>query len=437
MTFSDTYIAVLTTLVCVLFLGNIYWWIRLNKLSKQVSNAIREKHRFLILLVRHGESEGNINPAVYKDVPDSKIQLTKKGQEMSQIAGQHIKSFIEKEFPTTKPRVTMWLSPFVRTRETANEIIQVLGPEKVSSIRESPLLVEQDWGLFEGTGMDEAPKRFPIEAERCETMKRHQGKFWARFPLGESCFDVCQRVQILFASIMRDRFGTSERKQTDIVIVVSHGITIRAFVMMWCHFTPEWFDSSKNPPNCSIRLIDSESPTRDAGYLFGGWDKGASISNPTSVEHLHNSEKNIPAPYSVLRAKAFLLRHSTSSISIGTPDKHDPTSSTPRRHIKAPLSPSFVFRRVSGSTFDIVEMEYLCSKCSFREVRAHQTNPIDQPRCPVCFAMLLPRGISPHKSTSSNSLPNIASRARHSVRSFSMWSGPSRPLAASVDVAGL
>jgi hypothetical protein len=41
--------------------------------------------------------------------------------------------------------------------------------------------------------------------------------------------------------------------------------------MMWCHYSPEWFDSSSNFPNCAVRILDSAIPGWDGGGLFGGY----------------------------------------------------------------------------------------------------------------------------------------------------------------------
>ena len=59
------------------------------------------------------------------------------------------------------------------------------------------------------------------------------------------------------------------------VFVVSHGTTIRAFVMMWLHKEVEWFENEPNPANCSIRLIgrDDNGRFEDKGYLFDGFGK--------------------------------------------------------------------------------------------------------------------------------------------------------------------
>jgi broad specificity phosphatase PhoE len=39
------------------------------------------------------------------------------------------------------------------------------------------------------------------------------------------------------------------------VIVVSHGVTVRAFTMGWMRYSPEWLDIERNPGNCWIPHI--------------------------------------------------------------------------------------------------------------------------------------------------------------------------------------
>eukprot|EP00299_Pterocystis_sp_00344_P012286 c5874_g1_i1.p1 GENE.c5874_g1_i1~~c5874_g1_i1.p1 ORF type:complete len:437 (+),score=89.27 c5874_g1_i1:130-1311(+) len=273
---------------------------------------------FRIFLVRHGESEGNVNPDIYKTTPDAKLKLTKRGLKMGERAGEEIQKALLKLYPDTShpPRIVVYVSSFHRTIQTARAIMKGMGDTSdwIKSVRESPLLVEQDWGLFEGSGMDGAEKKYPDEWIRCQIMKQHQGRFWARFPLGESCFDVCQRMQILFGSIVRDRIGgrghRKGSKPTDVAIVVSHGITIRAFVMMWCHRTPEWFETSRNPPNASVRLIDSTIETWDAGYIFGGYRPNTDLSTPVDMTTLVDpSELNA---FCRLRRIAFLEKTADS-----------------------------------------------------------------------------------------------------------------------------
>jgi broad specificity phosphatase PhoE len=54
------------------------------------------------------------------------------------------------------------------------------------------------------------------------------------------------------------------------IIVVTHGIALRAFVKMWCHKSHDWYEGEWNPNNCAVRLITQTSG--DEGYIFNGYD---------------------------------------------------------------------------------------------------------------------------------------------------------------------
>jgi 2,3-bisphosphoglycerate-dependent phosphoglycerate mutase len=95
---------------------------------------------------------------------------------------------------------------------------------------------------------------------------KFEGKFWARLPQGESRFDVAKRIHQAFGTFHRD----AEYHGIRDIVVICHGVTLRAFVMMWCHLPPEWFEAERNANNCAIRFIDSGV---DKGYLFDGFPK--------------------------------------------------------------------------------------------------------------------------------------------------------------------
>mmetsp|Transcript_31522 Transcript_31522/g.61718 ORF Transcript_31522/g.61718 Transcript_31522/m.61718 type:complete len:399 (-) Transcript_31522:167-1363(-) len=231
---------------------------------------------FRIWLIRHGESLGNVNPSVYKQMPDHKIPLTERGLDMARTAGDELAATFSSTFedPSQMGHCRMWVSPFQRTRQTAKAILESPAGEWVSDVKESPFLVEQDWGLFEGTGIDDASEHYPDEWKRLQKLRDHQGKFWARMPMGESCFDVCTRVSNFFSTTARDRSPKwfKGRPGIDNIIVVSHGVTIRSFIMMWCNFSPEWFEVNVNPPNCSVLHIE-DSVLK--GYVFPGYGENA------------------------------------------------------------------------------------------------------------------------------------------------------------------
>ena len=82
--------------------------------------------------------------------------------------------------------VRMLVSPYTRTRETAEEMLRELNTRSerwVDSVRESPFLSEMDWGCQEGDGAL-AHEKYAEETERNRLKQIYQGKFWARPPHG-------------------------------------------------------------------------------------------------------------------------------------------------------------------------------------------------------------------------------------------------------------
>jgi broad specificity phosphatase PhoE len=214
-----------------------------------------------LFLVRHGQSLGNVDPTVHARMADHAIPLSDRGVEQAVEAGRFLDSHFAQRYGTSKPRIRLWTSPYRRTRQTA-DALQLGAPSWLEDRREHVLLCEQQFGLFDGVPDEEWPARFPAEWAHYSKCEQFQGRFWARMPLGESRWDVATRVHQAFGTFHRDR-----ERGVDDIVVVCHGVTLRAIVMMWCHLTPEWFDAEKNPLNCSVRLIEDGT---DRGYIYPG-----------------------------------------------------------------------------------------------------------------------------------------------------------------------
>ena len=219
-----------------------------------------------IVLVRHGESQGNIDPSIHARLADHAIPLSDRGGEQAREAGRRLDAFYRGLYgsPAQAPHVRMWHSPYQRTRDTATGLRETCGAW-IRDVREHVLLCEQQFGVFDGISDDELPEMFPHEWGHYDKCCRSGGKFWARIPLGESRFDVAQRVHQAFGTFHRD----AEDGINDLV-VICHGVTLRAFVMMWCHLTVEWFESEPNPNNAAIRYLEHGE---DRGYLFEGFPR--------------------------------------------------------------------------------------------------------------------------------------------------------------------
>jgi len=216
-----------------------------------------------ILLVRHGESLGNVDPTIHATTADHAVPLSDSGREQAREAGRRIVQHFEANRDGELRHVRLWVSPYLRTRQTADALQETAG-HLVTDRKEHILLCEQQFGLFDGIPDDELPVRYPQEFAYYDMQCKFGGKFWARMPQGESRFDVAKRIHQAFGTFHRD----AEFHGIHDIIVICHGVTLRAFVMMWCHLSPEWFEGEKNPYNCAVRLIDSGV---DKGYLFEGF----------------------------------------------------------------------------------------------------------------------------------------------------------------------
>jgi len=97
-----------------------------------------------IILIRHGESQGNVNKSVYAKVPDSMVQLTDRGVKQAREAGRKLKELIGDE------TVRFFISPYKRSVQTFNHIVESSGIKKNRyTVREEPRIREQDWGNFQ------------------------------------------------------------------------------------------------------------------------------------------------------------------------------------------------------------------------------------------------------------------------------------------------
>lgn len=217
-----------------------------------------------IFLVRHGEAIGNVDKSAYIKVPDQTLPLTLCGKTQAWSTGIWLANNLPKRkwhhiITGRDPRARFWTSPYARTRQTLYSIedgINFATSNHSSSLirdtREHILLSEQQFGLFDGLSTEELEEKFPNEHAHYDKHEKVQARFWARMPLGESRFDVAVRVHQAFGTFQRD----ADRHGIDTIVVICHGVTMRAFVMMWCHKSSEWFDQTPNPPNGAVWLLD-------------------------------------------------------------------------------------------------------------------------------------------------------------------------------------
>ena len=189
-----------------------------------------------IILVRHGESQGNVKQDIYKTTPDYALHLTDKGLAQAKLAGRQIVDLIGDE------AVQAYVSPWYRSRETFRGIAEVLG-KRVLGCYEDPRIREQEWGHLR---VVEAMRG--IEQERIA-----YSPFYYRLPDGESGADVYDRVSAFFETIHRD---FSKADFPDNALIVTHGMTLRIFLMRWFHWSVEHFERVRNPENAKVVVME-------------------------------------------------------------------------------------------------------------------------------------------------------------------------------------
>jgi len=197
-----------------------------------------------LILVRHGESEGNVT-RIFTTRPMT-LALTGRGREQARAAAHTIRRVAEPRY--------VFASVYARARDTGMIIAAELGLP--FETREN--LHERETGEYAGK-----PYESIFEADGYD----HARPWIWTPPGGESYVHVRNRVAPVLDDLMA-RFPSED------VVVVSHGGVMFA---MWAHVTGQW-EGSRVTPNCGIvvvehrdgrylapALIGDSAPERDAG----------------------------------------------------------------------------------------------------------------------------------------------------------------------------
>jgi len=209
-----------------------------------------------ILLVRHAVSAANLDRSLYQRLPDPKVPLAPQGHDQARAAGEAVATWLKAQEPGG---TRIFCSPYQRTRETCVGIEAGLKAHDIAYDRiEELALREMSYGLFDGIADEELPQLFPREHAHYQKHVQFEGEFYAPMPLGESRVQVADRVKGVFGTIIRDNRERENGWRIRNFIIISHGVTVRAFIQQWLHLTPEWFQAQPNPANASVALISSD-----------------------------------------------------------------------------------------------------------------------------------------------------------------------------------
>ena len=114
----------------------------------------------------------------------------------ARLAGSHLRDLISSHGSCPDWRVHFYVSPYERTRSTLREIGKSFSKKRVIGVREECRIREQDFGNFQ------VEERMKVIKETREKF----GRFFYRFPEGESAADVFDRVSSKFFFILNFLF---------------------------------------------------------------------------------------------------------------------------------------------------------------------------------------------------------------------------------------
>lgn len=203
----------------------------------------------LIKLVRHGQSAANAGGLTAKDVGDSNIALTEQGRAQAEAVGRELgPDFID--------GALIYCSPYRRTRETLAGLLRgaaLPSTQAPPTVFEDPRLREVEHGYYD------------YESQQWD--RATHGWFYYRFRGGESPADCFDRVSTFLETMTRQ----VQRKGSERVVIVSHGLTIRCFVMRFLHLSVEEFESLANPQNAAVVTIGLREQVAEPSFERGRW----------------------------------------------------------------------------------------------------------------------------------------------------------------------
>jgi broad specificity phosphatase PhoE len=170
-----------------------------------------------LLLIRHGESEGNVAAAeahaegaqqIDVSARDADVDLSALGKRQAHAVGKALGAMTV----AARPQALV-VSPYLRARETARIACEEAGLDLPTTVDER--LRDRELGVLDRLTFVGVKARYPEEAER----RRWQGKFYHRPAGGESWADVALRLHTWVSDL--DHAAVPER-----LLVVSHDVVI-------------------------------------------------------------------------------------------------------------------------------------------------------------------------------------------------------------------
>ena len=238
-----------------------------------MSHSPASKWPSRLVIMRHAESEANLRreylrtsqsteEAIGLPERDVDVRLTAEGRRQAAAVGRHLNRL--------GPFETLYVSPYHRTRETAEQVLAHLEEEPRLVVEER--IREKEFGVLEGLTKHGMETQYPGEVAR----KRKLGKYYFRPLGGESYPDVNLRLQSFLGTLVREHAGKR-------VLVITHAVVVLLFRRLLERMDEkEVLDLDRQDEVKNASLLVYESGRRDGregvlvrkAWNLTPWDKG-------------------------------------------------------------------------------------------------------------------------------------------------------------------
>ncbi len=146
-------------------------------------------------------------------------------------------------------KVVFYVSPYLRTHQTLDELLPYFDESEILAVQEEPRISEQQIGNFQNVQ----------QVLNAKDERSKFGRFYYRFPSGEAGLDVYSRVSSFITTLVRDctQYNLAGHDLDNVnVVIVTHGLALRLFLMRWFQFSVHDFEESYNPDNCELVTLE-------------------------------------------------------------------------------------------------------------------------------------------------------------------------------------
>ena len=206
-----------------------------------------------IILLRHGESEANIDPSILGHKPDNMVELTERGREQARAAGLRIKKLLGPAADGDSPVATVVLSPFERTQQTLCCLLETLGETAVREVHVDSRVREQEFGNLQNLQEMEEDRALAPRLAASTTVATTASRLLMCTIARRTCGSLCSGYSIGTRFAPRDQQAITSEDKT--LIIVTHGLTMRLLLMKLFSWSVDTFECVFNPSNCDMWVL--------------------------------------------------------------------------------------------------------------------------------------------------------------------------------------